>query len=157
MAQKALRDFSAPSASNVPVGPIVSSGGENFEIKMGLITMVQASPFCGKGNEDASSHLQQFLEPCSTFVVKGVSQAAIRLRLFLFSLLGRAKQWFYANKSSVDTWNNCAKAFLVKFFPTGKTNALHGRISNFQQASNESIPEAWERLQYPCVSTPWDG
>ena len=39
-----------------------------------------------------------------------------------------------------------AKAFLSKFFPTGKTNALRGRISNFQQASNESIPEAWERL-----------
>ena len=29
----------------------------------------------------------------------------------------------------------------------GKTNALRGRISNFQQASNESIHEAWERLQ----------
>jgi len=58
------------------------------------------------------------------------------------SLLGRAKQWFYANKAAVDTWDKCAKAFLSKFFPTGKTNALHGRISNFQQASNESIPEA---------------
>ena len=73
MAQKALRDFSAPSASNVPVGPIVSSGGENFEIKMGLVMMVQDSPFCGKTNEDASAHLQQFLELCNTFVIKGVS------------------------------------------------------------------------------------
>ena len=47
----------------------------------------------------------------------------------------------------MDTWDKCSKAFLVKFFPTGQTNALRGRISNFQQASNESIPEAWERLQ----------
>jgi len=37
--------------------------------------------------------------------------------------------------------------FLVKFFPMGKTNALRGKISNFQQTSIESIPEAWERLQ----------
>ena len=65
------------------------------------------------------------------FVMKGVSQDAIRLRLFLFSLLGRAKQWFYANKTVVDTWDKCGKAFLAKFFPTGKTNALRGWILNF--------------------------
>src|SRR6185503_5453348 len=82
MAQKKLRDYSAPSANLVPTGPEVNTGGENFEIKMGLITMVQASPFCGRANEDASAHLQQFLELCSTFVIKGVSQDAIRLRLF---------------------------------------------------------------------------
>ena len=136
MAQKTLRDFSAPSANNVPVVLDVSTGGENFKIKTGLITMVQASPFSGKANEDASAHLQQFLEFCSTFIVKGVSQDAIRLWLFLFSPLGRAKQWFYANRSSVNTWDNCTKAFLAKFFPTGKTNAFRGRISSFQQASN---------------------
>ena len=112
MSYKTLRDLSAPSTDNIPVGPEVSTGRENFEIKTGLITMVQASPFCGKANEDASAHLQQFLELCNIFVIKGVSQDAIRLRLFLFSLLGRAKQWFYAIKSVVNTWRNCTKAFL---------------------------------------------
>jgi hypothetical protein len=57
---------------------------------MGLITMVQASPFYGKANEDANKHLQHFLELCSTFVIKGVIQDAIRLWLFPFSLLGKA-------------------------------------------------------------------
>ena len=57
----------------------------------------------------------------------------------------------------MDTWNKCAKAFLVKFFPTGKTNALRGRISNFQQASNESIHEAWERLQEYILSCLYHG
>ena len=103
MVQKTLRDYSATSANQVPTGPEVNTGGENFEIKMGLIMMVQASSFCGNANEDASAHLQQFLELCSTFDVKGVSQIAIRLRLFPFSLLGRAKQWCYANKTAVDT------------------------------------------------------
>ena len=37
--------------------------------------------------------------------------------------------------------------FLAKFFATSKTNALRGRISNFQQTASESILEAWERLQ----------
>ena len=48
MAQKTLRDYSASSANQVPTGPKVNNGGENFEIKTGLIMMVQASPFCGK-------------------------------------------------------------------------------------------------------------
>jgi hypothetical protein len=34
-----------------------------------------------------------------------------------------------------------------EFFPMGKTNALRGKISNFQLNSKESIPEARERLQ----------
>ena len=41
MTQKTLRDYSAPSASQVPTGPEVNTEGENFEIKTGLITMVQ--------------------------------------------------------------------------------------------------------------------
>ena len=87
MAQKTLRDYSAPSANQVPTRPEVNTGGVHFEIKTGFITMVQASPFCGRANEDASAHLQQFLELCSTFVIKGISQDAIQLRLFPFSVL----------------------------------------------------------------------
>ena len=81
---------------------------------------------------------------CSTFTIKGVTQDAILLRLFPFSLLGKAKQWFYAIKDRYTTWDNCSSAFLAKFFPTGKTNALHGIISSIQQQHDESIPEAWE-------------
>ena len=106
--------------------------------------MMQASPFCGKANEDVNAQLQQFLELCSTFVIKGVSQEAIRLGLFPFFLLARAKLWFYTNKSVVNTWDNCTKTFIGKFFLTDKTNALRGRISSFQQVSNDTIPEAWE-------------
>ena len=58
------------------------------------------------------------------------------------SLLGKAKQWFYTNKDRNTTWDNCSTAFLAKFFPIGKTNALRGRISSFQQQHDESVPEA---------------
>jgi len=44
--------------------------------------------------------------------------------------------------------------FLAKFFPTGKTNALRRRISNFQQTTSESILEAWERLQEYILTCP---
>jgi hypothetical protein len=87
MAKKSIHDFCAPSAANVDTGPNVIQWDANFELKPALITMVQASPFCGKAHEDANAHLQHFLEICSTFMIKGVSQEDIRLRLFPFSLL----------------------------------------------------------------------
>src|SRR6185437_12981794 len=95
--------------------------------------MVQASPLCGKPNEDANAHLQNFLELCKTVTIRGVTANIIRLSLFPFSLLGKAKQWFYRNKEAVSTWDKCSVAFLAKFFPLGKTNTLRGRISSFQQ------------------------
>jgi hypothetical protein len=109
--------------------------------------MVQASPFCGEAHEDANAHLQHFLEICSTFTIKGVTPDAIHLRLFPFSLLAKAKQWFCTNQNAVDTWEKCSNAFLVKFFPLGKTNALRNKISSFQQQTDESIPKDWLLIQ----------
>ena len=93
-----------------------------------------------------NAHLQNFLELCETIIIKDVAPDSVKLRLFPFSLAGKAKQWFYQSKEAVDTWNKCAAAFLAKFFPMTKTNALRGKISNFQQSSLESIPKSWERL-----------
>ena len=91
MAEKTLRDFSVPSAANVATGPNVDVGDMNFELKSSLINMVQASPFCGKPNKDANAHLQNFLELCKTVTIRGVTVDAIRLCLFSFSLIGKAK------------------------------------------------------------------
>ena len=103
MGDKSIHDVSSPLATNVATGPNVINGDTNFELKPALITMVQASPFCGKAHEDANAHFQHFLAICSTFTIKGVSQEAIRLCLFPFSLLGKAKQWFYSNCNAIDT------------------------------------------------------
>jgi hypothetical protein len=97
MANKSLREFSAPTTANIQTGPATEIE-QNFKLKPVLINMVQASRFCGKAHEDASAHLQHVLEICSTFTIKDVPRDAILLRLFPFSLLERAKQWFYVNK-----------------------------------------------------------
>jgi len=154
---RTLCNFSAPTTANIRTGPAVATEDHAFELKPALINMVQASQFCGKAHEDASAHLQHFLEICSTFKIKDVPLDAILLRLFPFSLLGKAKQWFYANKDKHTTWALCASAFLAKFFPIGKTNALRGKISSFQQQSDESVPEAWERFQDYILECPHHG
>jgi hypothetical protein len=89
---RSLRDYSTPAIANVPVGPAVNLGTGNFELRTSLVTMVQANQLCGLPSEDASAHLQHFLELCDTIVIKDVAPASIRLRLFPFSLAGKAKQ-----------------------------------------------------------------
>ena len=64
--------------------------------------------------------------------MKDVALESIRLGLFPFSHMGKAKQWFYKDKEAVNTRPKYCTTFLVKFFPMGKTNALRGRISNFE-------------------------
>jgi hypothetical protein len=91
MANKTLREFSALTTENIRTRPQVNIEEDGFELKPALITMVQASQFCGKAHEDASAYLQHFLKICSTFTIKGVTRDAILLHLFSFSLLGKVK------------------------------------------------------------------
>jgi hypothetical protein len=139
MAEKTLHDFSIPSATNVATRPNVDVGDVNFELKSSLINMMQASPFYEKPNEDTNAHLQNFLELCETVIIRGVTADAIKLYLFPFSLLGKAKQWFYKDKEAVNMWNKCSTAFLAN------------------KARMESIPKAWERLQEYILACPHHG
>jgi hypothetical protein len=97
-AWRCINNFSAPSSANVKTGPETNIRDGSFELKPALISMVQQSPFCVNASNDAKAHLQHFLEICSTFSIRGVTQDAVRLCLFPFSLLGKVKQWFYSNK-----------------------------------------------------------
>jgi hypothetical protein len=84
MAQKSLCEFSALTTANIRTGPKVNVGDNGFELKPALITMVQANQFCEKAHEDASAHLQHFLEIYNTFTIKGVPRDAILLCLSYF-------------------------------------------------------------------------
>jgi len=57
MANKTLREYSAPTTTNIHTGPAVNVGEDGFELKPGLINMVQANQLNGKSYKDASAHL----------------------------------------------------------------------------------------------------
>jgi hypothetical protein len=106
MADKTLREFSAPSTENICTRPTLKTDNLEVELKPSLISMVQATVFSGKAHEDACAHLQNFLEISSTIVIKNVAQDIILLCLFPFPLVGRAKQWIYTNKDHINTWQH---------------------------------------------------
>ena len=43
MANRTLREFSAPTTANIRTGPTVNVGDNGFELKLALINMVQAN------------------------------------------------------------------------------------------------------------------
>jgi hypothetical protein len=57
MADKTLREFSAPSTENIHTEPTIQTNNLEFELKPSLINMVQATPFSEKAHEDDSAHL----------------------------------------------------------------------------------------------------
>jgi hypothetical protein len=56
MADKTLREFSAPSIENIHTGPTLKTNNLEFELKPSLINMEQATPFSGKAHQYGASY-----------------------------------------------------------------------------------------------------
>ncbi|RVW68547.1 hypothetical protein CK203_063695 [Vitis vinifera] len=90
---RALKDYFVPNVgvSSIRRPPIQAN---NFEIKLAIIQMIQSSiQFGGLANDDPNLHIANFLEIFYTFKHNGVTDDAIRLRLFPFPLNNKAKAW----------------------------------------------------------------
>ena len=130
----------------------------NFEIKSGLIAMVQSNKFHGLPMEDPLDHLDEFDRLCSLTKINGVSEDGFKLRLFPFSLGDKAHQWEKSlPQGSITSWNDCKKAFLAKFFSNSRTARLRNDISGFTQTNNETFCEAWERFKGYQTQCPHHG
>ncbi|KAL5538589.1 hypothetical protein UlMin_045511 [Ulmus minor] len=157
--RRALRDYAAPNVTGATSGirrPTIQVN--NFEIKPSFITMVQANQFGGMSKDDPNSHISYFLEVCELFKHNGVSDDAIRLRVFLFSLRDKAKEWLNSlPPRTITTWNELVQKFLAKFFPPAKTAKLRNEITSFTQYDQESLCEAWERFKEMLRKCPYHG
>ena len=153
--QRTMRDFVSPNVQGDQT-PIVrpAVAANNFEIKPAMIQMIQNSQFNGLPHEDPIGHMTRFLEYCSTFKMNGVQPEAIRLILFPFSLMDRAKRWFTSlPPNSISTWQELYTAFFNKYFPPAKVLKIRNEINSFYQREDESFYECWDRfkdLQRQC-------
>ena len=124
--ERPLLDYVLPTTNGYRpaiVSPAIENRG--FEIKTGMINMIQQNQFAGGPTEDPNEHLANFNELCGTFHIQNISVDAIRLRLFSFSLRDRAKIWLQSLPAgSITTWEELCAKFLAKFFPFEKTARL---------------------------------
>jgi hypothetical protein len=137
-------ELCTPDIIDLPILKLAEIG-RPFEIKTSTICMVQHSPFIGK--EDLNLHLQAFVQLCQTFNMDGVTQDQMRERLFPFSLLGKALQWFYSQPvETVQDWNALIRACMKENYSLGKTQSLCNKIATFAQYPTETISELFKRF-----------
>ena len=75
---------------------------------------------------------------------KEVDGDIVILKLFPFSLRGRAKEWQESlRRNIIDSWDKCKDAFIWKYYPLAKIIQLRSNIMNFRQLDNEHVAQAF--------------
>ncbi|KAK5770379.1 hypothetical protein PVK06_046529 [Gossypium arboreum] len=161
-APRTMYDYAKPNligTGSSIVRPAIAAN--NFELKPNTIQMIQQFvQFDGLQNEDPNTHLANFLKLCDTFKINGVSDDAICLQLFPFSLRNKDKQWLNSlPRGLITTWEQMIEKFLLKYFPLAKTAKLRNDISFVVQMDLETLYNAWERYKdllkrYPHYGLP---
>nr|GEY46224.1 reverse transcriptase domain-containing protein [Tanacetum cinerariifolium] len=137
---------------------ILEITANNFELKNGLINLVQNKQFFGHDKEDPHAHIRYFNKITSTMRVPNVPSSSIKLMLFPFSLEGAAQIWLEKEAPrSIVTWDDLVTKFINQFFLPLKTTNLCNEITRFQQRFDESCYEAWERFNDLLRACPHHG
>jgi len=155
-----LCDFTSTNNNDFICTPIAppAANADFFEIKPALLNLVMKEQFSGASTEDAASHLNNFVELCEMQKYKDVDGDIIKLKLFPFSLRGRAKDWLLSlPRNSIDSWNKCKDAFIGKYYPPAKIISLRSDIMKFRQYDNEHVAQAWERMKSMVKNCPTHG
>ncbi|XP_075097929.1 uncharacterized protein LOC142175246 [Nicotiana tabacum] len=144
-----VQEVAMPIIANVTSSIMKPRITGHFELKKSMIQLLHANgQFMGLPHEDPQQHILNFLEISDTYITNGVTPDYVRLTLFPFSLLGEAKRWLKAEPAnSITTWNDLARKFLVRFFPSCKTTKIRSEIVAFKQKAGESLYSAWERFK----------
>jgi hypothetical protein len=137
-----LCDFTSTKNNDFICTPIATPAPEaNFyEIKPALLNLVMKEQFSSASSDAIAAHLNNFVELCEMQKYKDVDGNIIKLKLFPFSLKGRAKDWLLSlPRNSIDSWDKCKDAFIGKYYPPTKTIALRSDIMKFRQFDNEHV------------------
>ncbi|GJW66883.1 reverse transcriptase domain-containing protein [Tanacetum coccineum] len=131
---------------------------DNFELKHGLLILVQNKQLFGHDKEDPHAHIRYFNKITSTMKFPNVPSTSVKLMLFPFSLEGAARIWLEKEPPrSILTWDDLVSKFINKFFPPSKTTNLRNEITRFQQRFDETFYEAWDRFNDLLRACPHHG
>nr|GEU33956.1 reverse transcriptase domain-containing protein [Tanacetum cinerariifolium] len=109
---------------------ILKIAANNFELKHGLINLVQNKQFFEHDKEDPHAHIRYFNKITSTMRVPNVPSSSIKLMLFPFSLEGAARIWLEKEApQSILTWDDLVTKFINQF------SELH-QLDTFYNAQN---------------------
>ncbi|CAL1406228.1 unnamed protein product [Linum trigynum] len=106
--------------------PVVAN---NFEIKPGLVTMIQNNvQFHGLRDESPRDHVQRFIEIAGSLKINGVPKDALKLRSFPYSLAGLSRP-----PLSITSWDDLLNKFMTQYCPSSKTSERRKKMAHFEQ------------------------
>ena len=141
-------EFWKPSSS---LNPFLSASGEP---RPAFKAMVQNRLFSAAINDDPLDHLKVYEGLCSSLVIPGMTQEAVRWKLFPFSLTERAEQWYTCMiESMCGNWKELRADFCHSFSSDKRINSLPIDILDFKQLE-ESIGAACARFLRLLASSP---
>nr|GEV54001.1 DNA-directed DNA polymerase [Tanacetum cinerariifolium] len=109
---------------------------KNFELKHGLINLVQNKQIFGHDKEDPHAHIRYLNKITSTMRVPNVPSSSIKLILFPFSLEGAARIWLEKEPPrSILTWDDLVTKFINQACPHHGFSELH-QLDTFYNALN---------------------
>ncbi|GKE16289.1 reverse transcriptase domain-containing protein [Tanacetum coccineum] len=118
---------------------------DNFELKHGLLTLVQNKQFFGHDKEDPHAHIQH-------------PEYAGKAYAFPIFPRGCHPDWLEKEPPrSILTWDDIVSKFINKFFLPSKTTNLRNEITRFQQRFDETFYEAWDRFNDLLRACPHHG
>jgi hypothetical protein len=78
-----------------------------------LLNLICKDQFGGSASEDASMHLHDICEICDMQKLKNIDNAIAKLKLFPFSVRGKAKEWLLPlPNGSINSWYNFKRLLL---------------------------------------------
>nr|GEZ16007.1 reverse transcriptase domain-containing protein [Tanacetum cinerariifolium] len=108
----------------------------NFELRHGLINLVQNKQFFRHDKEDPHAHIRYFNKITSMMRVPNVPSSSIKLMIFPFSLEGAARIWLEKEAPrSILTWDDLVTKFINQACPHHGFSELH-QLDTFYNALN---------------------
>nr|XP_009782958.1 PREDICTED: uncharacterized protein LOC104231631 [Nicotiana sylvestris] len=143
--------------TNAIVPPAI--GAATFKVEHGLILMLKAEGFFRNStDDDPTQHLRNFLGVCAMHKHNNVSDDALRLRCFKYSLAGDARKWLQnLPPNFIHSWPELIWVFLSKWFLQSNKSELRDKIFFFKQIQGEKLHEAWDRFKLYLVRSPNHG
>ncbi|XP_070017027.1 uncharacterized protein [Nicotiana sylvestris] len=125
------------------------------KIERELDIEVQPQPIEMVGNEERAviEAARPSLANMTHAIVKPDITGHFELKQYMVQLIQAtglfvAKEWLNKEPAnSIRTWDDLARKFLIKFFPTKKTKVLRSQILGFEQRVGETLRQAWERYK----------
>ncbi|GJT41845.1 hypothetical protein Tco_0941710 [Tanacetum coccineum] len=143
------REYQAPGMVKLEIG-----GNVNFEIKSQFMRELRDETFSRNKNEDAHDHVDRVLNIVSLFNIPGVSQDAVLLRVFPFTLTGTAKRWVdRLTPRVINNWDLLKKAFIQRSLSSrSNTDGLAAIVSKLDNLGRDmkKLKENVHAIQVGC-------